>query len=393
MTKEQNVAFISCVGEVNYTRSMLLMQTVAAMGYDVIAIMPGSASGTVLKDLIQHVPLPAPTRHFWYDRGWRNTKTALGQRLRISWTLLSRLIRLRPSICIASEPDAWLLAILGKFCFGCKVVADLREVYEDRAFAFPDLLQPLLRLMLRAFMRGLSLFTDAIIHVSEERQQMYTYLAKPGTIIGNYPKLAAFMVTADNASAMDSSPEQITVIHVGALRPSYASNQLIEAMVLAVDRFPSIRFVVLGGVRGKIAHPDLFESLVACGALQCFEQVPFEEVVRWLKISHIGVSLVLPVDLAHSLAEPQKLYEYLAAGLPVVGADVSTIRSVLINHECGIVVEPTSPAAIADAIVQLAQNTHLRLRLGQNARHVAENTYNWESQVAILERLFTTLES
>ncbi|MBN1920602.1 MAG: glycosyltransferase family 4 protein [Anaerolineae bacterium] len=392
MTKKHSVAFMSCVGEVDYTRSMLLMQTVAAMGYDVIAMMPGSASGTALDDLIRHVPLPAPTRHFWYNRGWKNTLFALGQRLRIGWILFSKLVRLKPSICIGSEPDAWLLAILAKLFFGCRVVVDLREVYEDRAFAFPKLMQRSVRLLLRAFMYALSIFTDAIVHVSEERQQTYAYLAKPGIIIGNYPKLAAFPIMTTHVASTDNPPEQIIVIHVGALRPSYASNQLIEAMALAADRFPRLRFVVLGGVRGNLSYPDLLESLYARRLLQCFEQVPFDEVVRWLRVSHIGLSLVLPVDMAHSLAAPQKLYEYLAAGLPVVGADVSTIRGVLINHECGIVVEPTSSVAIADAIVRLAQNADLRLRMGQNARRAAETTFNWESQEARLEGLLTALE-
>ena len=390
--QKRSVAFISCVGTVDYTRSQLLMETILAMGIAVIAIMPGSASRTTLADLILHVPLPTPTRHFWYNRGWRNTVFALGQRFRISWLLLGKLVQIRPSVCVCSEPDAWFLAVLGKLFFGCKVVADLREVYEDRALAFPRFFRPGIRLMLRALMYGLSVLTDTIIHVSEERQAIYAYLDKSGVIIGNYPKLAAFAAAEGNQSVIDRSSEHIIAIHVGALRPSYASGQLLEAMDMATAACPDIRFVVLGGVQGSVGHANLLESLCSRGFLQFHEQVPYEEVLRWLAVSQIGISLVLPVDVAHQLAAPQKLYEYLAAGLPVVGADVSTIRRVLVGYECGIVVEPTSPSAIATAIIQIAMNTDLRLKMSQNARNAAESTFNWEIQTAKLEEIFRTLE-
>jgi glycosyltransferase involved in cell wall biosynthesis len=234
--------------------------------------------------------------------------------------------------------------------------------------------------------------TDEIIHVSKERQQVYSYLHKPGVVIGSYPELSLFPLQCINRDRVSTgeTPKQMIAIHSGALRSTYASDQLLEALILAAQSFPSLKFIVLGGIAGALKKGDLLETLKTSGILEFYEKVPFSEVVQKLQKSDIGINLVLPIDTAHLLAQPQKLYEYLAAGLPVVAADVPTIHRVLTEYNCGLLVDPHSPNEIAAAIVRLAEDANLREQMGLNARQAAEREFNWESQAS---RLCLVVES
>ncbi|MEM2001434.1 MAG: glycosyltransferase [Candidatus Methanomethylicaceae archaeon] len=374
------VCFASCVENIQNIRTTRLLRTIADYGCVVVAITPGSISNLEKDYPFVHYPLPVPSTYFWYESGLLNTLRALVYRLRNAFLLAVRLGLVKPNLIICREPDAWLVAILTKLWLRCKVVVELREVYDDRAYAFPKVLRGYISQLLRTFMRWLSRFTDEIIHVSTERQQVYCYLHKPGIVIGQYPELRLFSPPASHRK-LDSDRTIITVIHAGPLRPTYASKQLLEAMTLAIEELSSVRLVVLGGIYDKAGNvKEIVEFLKSRGILEIVEPIPFLEVVKWLYRSHIGINLVLPVDRTHYWAAPQKLYEYLAAGLPVVAADVPPIRRVVSKYACGLLVDPFSPQEIAKAIIQLAQDKDLRHRMGQNSRQAAETEFNWERE-------------
>lgn len=361
---------------------MITLETLAQCGFRVSAIAPGSLDAAKNGGRIDHHVVPTPSANFWYDAGFANTLRALWQRTKNSGFLIRRLVKVRPDIVICSELDVWLIAVSMKWLLGFKVIADLREVYDDRSLAFPRPIQTHMRGALRLAMKWLSRFTDEIIHVSPERQQVYGYLAKPGVIVASYPDIDLFRSNTDSQRVKREESEEnlVRAIHVGALRPTYASNELLDAMVIAARSCSQLRFTVLGGIAGELRNTKVLDELSASGVLDLVQQVPFSEVVRRLHESDIGINLVLPIDTAHYLAAPQKLYEYMAAGLPIVAADVPTIHRVITEADCGVLVDPSSPKDIAAALTKLTQDAELRKALGWNASQAAEREYDWKPQ-------------
>jgi glycosyltransferase involved in cell wall biosynthesis len=286
------------------------------------------------------------------------------------------------------EPDSWLLAVLLKPWLGHRVVADLRELYEDRLLAFPGWLQPMLRPLFRGIMWLVSRWTDEIMHVSEERQAEYRWLGKPGVVVVYYPDP---LVYSTATAAKPTLPAGVIALHAGPLRNSYAANQLLEAMRIARQSVPDLYLVVLGGKLQELHNETLLTEMVDEGAVILLGNVTPAEVGRYMAAADIGINLVLPVDRTHILAQPRKLYEYLLAGLPVLGANVPTIRRVLEESRCGIAVDPESPAAIAAGLVALARDPSMRLEFGRNARAAANDRYNWAAQEPVFLGIFERL--
>jgi glycosyltransferase involved in cell wall biosynthesis len=233
----------------------------------------------------------------------------------------------------------------------------------------------------------LSINTDEILHVSIERQKFYDYLQKPGLIIGSYPEVKQFK---EIPTIKDHLPRNVTIIHSGTLRPTYASDQFIEAMRIVTRIRPQARFIVLGGYVKLLKNIDILRNLQKENKLEIKQQLPFGEVLQYYKISDIGISLVLPIDNTHKLAAPQKLYEYFASGIPVIAANVPTMRNIITKNECGIIVDAESPVSIAKGIIRLIDDKYLRQKYGKNARKLIKSIYNWESQT---EKLYLLIRA
>ena len=113
-----------------------------------------------------------------------------------------------------------------------------------------------------------------------------------------------------------------------------------------------------------------------------------------LAAAHVGVA---PFDLAaHApLAlgfywSPLKIFEYMAAALPVVAPAVARIPSLVEHDREGLLYEPHARDGLADALERLT-DAGVRERLGAAARQRAVRDYSWTAHCLALDRAFTSL--
>jgi glycosyltransferase involved in cell wall biosynthesis len=368
--------------------TLLYAKTILAWGYSLIAIMPGEIPESLLSYKIHHYPIPLPTHNFDFNSSLFNILGGLFQRSRNSMIAFFYLLKAKPDICICIQPDSWLISVIGKLFLHNRVIVDLREIYEDRSSAFPVILQPIIRKLVRFTLRLLSKFTDEIIHVSKARQDHYSYLLKPGVVISPFPQLENY----PNRNSLNNNSE-VSVVHAGSLRWTYASDQFIESIPIILEQAPNVKFIVVGGITSEMKNMQLIKDLVDKAKLILIPRVSHEKVISILLQSDIGVSLVLPLDQTHILAMPRKAFEYLAAGLPIVAADVTTLRDIVASSNCGVLVDPLSPKSIADGILQLVFSQSLRKEFGRNGRQRCEIEYNWQNESKKLQNLLTSLVS
>ena len=98
------------------------------------------------------------------------------------------------------------------------------------------------------------------------------------------------------------------------------------------------------------------------------------------------VSLVLTQDtgLNNFLSAPNKLFESLHAGVPIIGVPFPEFRAIVSKYQCGLLVDQTSPQAIADAIRTIIGESGLKARMSEGALAAAEQ-FNWETEESKLQ--------
>lgn len=114
------------------------------------------------------------------------------------------------------------------------------------------------------------------------------------------------------------------------------------------------------------------------------------EIPDLLRNSKVGIVTLMPIiNYLDSL--PIKMFEYMAAGLPVIVSDFPSWRSIIEKYECGICVDPNNPKEIAQAIGYLIDNPKEAEALGQNGRKAVGEFLNWSIEEKKLFKVYQNL--
>lgn len=90
-------------------------------------------------------------------------------------------------------------------------------------------------------------------------------------------------------------------------------------------------------------------------------------------------------------ALPIKLFEYMAAGIPVVISDFPLWRQIVEDAGCGIIVDPYDEKAITEAVNRLLSDRKLAKRMGDNGRRAVREKYSWEHEADILLKAYRSI--
>ncbi|HYL40020.1 MAG TPA: glycosyltransferase, partial [Candidatus Binatus sp.] len=131
------------------------------------------------------------------------------------------------------------------------------------------------------------------------------------------------------------------------------------------------------------------------GRVHFLPAVPPEAVTAWVAGADVDVMAILPGDLNSRLSTPNKLFEAVAAGVPVVSSDLPERRRIVLGNPdgpLGALCDPADPRSIAAAIRSILEAPEAqRAAMRQRCRQAADGRWNWETEVTALTRLYAGL--
>lgn len=288
---------------------------------------------------------------------------------------------------LLSALPAWIAARLKRGRF----VYDAHELELDRA----DRLQTVgwLHAVVRFWVRFLLRRADAVICASEERADImlsdYGVRERPLPIINVTPR--AGLETGEPAvlpPGTDFPDDAVRIVYQGGLTIGRGLAVLVEALTHLP---PSHVLIVVGdgadrpAIEGRIADLGLQSRVALVG------RVPADRVPAYMALGHVGVVIYQNTCRNNYYCAPNKLYDYCAVDVPVVGSDFSGVRSVVESFGVGELFDPTDPRAIAAAIERLLADPATYAARKEAASRLREHL-NWEQQEAKLLRLYAELE-
>lgn len=252
---------------------------------------------------------------------------------------------------------------------------------------------PINRLRLKRIEQKYVPLADAVIAVTplrgQKMRQMYPSM-KNLEIVENAPKKLTELPPTGRLRAMvNADPDTIIALYQGVICPERGLEELLTAAKLT--RNPAVIFVIIGmdtwnGTLQKMALDMGLENKVLF-----LHPVPSEKLPEITVDADMGFILFRNTCLNHYYSLPNKLYEYMMAGVPIISSNFPELQRVLTTVESGITVNPDSPEAISSAVEKLAGDPAMRKRMKDNGRAAALSRYNWKPQSEILRDLYRKL--
>jgi glycosyltransferase involved in cell wall biosynthesis len=178
------------------------------------------------------------------------------------------------------------------------------------------------------------------------------------------------------------APDMRIVLYHGGLSPDRGIEQLIAALPSLP---PDVHLVFLGygpleaWIRDRAAAPERADRVHLLPA------VPPSSLIEWVASADVAAMPIQPTTLNHRLTTPNKLLEAIAAGVPVVASNLPGMAGIVEETGCGVLCDPTDPAALAAAIRSVL-DTSPDDQAARRARTLAaaRTRYSWEAQLEIL---------
>lgn len=236
--------------------------------------------------------------------------------------------------------------------------------------------------------RGLIGSADAVIVPSPSRAEVFVdrYGIAPPAVVMNCPPAGAVPDPAASPLAGVRRGGEILLVYAGGFIAGRGLENLLAATrMLRVTRLVMIGWGPLEGeLRALAKRWEMDERVTFLGA------VDPDDVIAVAAGGDVGLAPYLPVGLNNVLAAPNKLYEYLHAGLAVAASDLPDIRAIVDEHEVGELFDAADPSSIA-AAVRRATSFPDRLRKLRANAAAAAGRFTWEAQARVLLGVYEQL--
>jgi len=186
----------------------------------------------------------------------------------------------------------------------------------------------------------------------------------------------------DSRRKLDLPEKSIIYSHFGKFYDTDTIKSLILAHEKVIQRYPGAFLLLLGLPKDQL---DFVKSLTITRHVIFVHQQPYYRYPLYLGASDI---LLLPLeDHAVNRARwPLRLSDYLSAGRLIIATRLPVIEKVV--QKCGFLATPGDPKDFANRILEAIENPHLRQKMGQCARDVAEKEYSWQLLAKRLEAIY-----
>lgn len=333
-------------------------RTLAANGYLVTFVVPHEKDELRDGVRIRAVPVPKKRRERMIATAWRVYRAALEEKADLYHFHDSELI-----------PYGWLLKLSGK-----RVIYDVHEDTPKQILS-KSWIHPFLR-------RSIALVTGLLecwsAHLFDKTVVVTPAVARrfpkhKTALVQNYPILGELL----DASEEDASSTKNLIAFVGGITEIYG----VKEMVIATSLLPEEANATLV-LAGTFAPPNLEDGVSQLPGWQHTEARGWQsrrDVAKLLAQSRVGLVLYHP-EPNHIEAQPNKLFEYMSAGVPVVASDFPLWREIVDGAKCGLLVDPLNPQAIAEAIYWLLTHPDEAETMGQSGLHAVRTKYNWSTE-------------
>ena len=327
------------------------------------------------------------------NRGWLGKLATFPLFFNPFWFVaMLKFLRLQsPDMLIVRDlPLAYLAGLLGRW-LKIPVFLDMAENYPAALIAYRNpIYKPFLignSWLPRQYEKlSLKLMSHAFVVTKEsaDRLEAQGIASQKLTVVGNTPD-KQFFTSASRKAPTDpnSKPVGLNLLFVGKIDAHRGVDLLIKAVSTLLDKFPNLTLTIVGDGTERVRLQEQANSLGLGFVINFTGWVEFLKI--WDYIEKSTVCLIPHLRSEHTdTTLPNKLFDYMAMGKPVVVSNCVPMKRIVRESDCGLIFETGDVCGLRSALQTLLADPMLRAALGQNGKRAVHETYNWDVDRKVL---------
>lgn len=292
-------------------------------------------------------------------------------------------------IIIAGCPplSSAMAAIKASKKLGAKCIIDIQDLWPEtfetvlprkvaRAFFYP----------LRRYANSIYSSADALMAVSRDYARRALCICNNGQpchvhVMYLGIDLKFFDKYIKDDSLIKKKNGEFWVTYIGTIGINYDIRTVLETAELLKSLYTDIKFIIAGdgSQLARIKNIARDKNLINCRFLGFLK---FEKMVELLSFSDIGLNAVAQKS---SIAFPNKVFDYMAGGLPIINSIQGELEELLKSENIGIQYEAGNAVSLRNAILELYDNPGRRKEMGKNARRMVEERFDKNKEYPKIE--------
>ena len=299
------------------------------------------------------------------------------------WRMLFKVLSEKPKIIHFHDPELIPIGLI--LClFGKKIVYDVLEDIPKQLLHMANMSRFFASVIGRVYLGFECLakvaFSACIVVVPD---MLSRFRNSKVLLLANFPSLEEFpTIPEENQQRVPGR-----FVYAGGIGVVRGIGEMVDAIARVRDE--RARLHLLGafnnsGLEAQMRTRDGWQRVQFLGWSSR------ETVVEEMSHASAGLVLLHPTP-QYVISYPVKMFEYMAAGLPVIASDFPLWREIVEGAGCGLLVDPQDPQAIADAMQWILDHPEEAAAMGRRGRAAVEERYNWEAESEKLVALYRRL--
>lgn len=180
-------------------------------------------------------------------------------------------------------------------------------------------------------------------------------------------------------SGIHPSDHDFTIGFVGTLKPWHGVEGLLESFCHLHRDFPKARLLIVGDGPQREVIQDYINGHQLEQVVDLVGAVPTDQVAKYYELMDVGVAPY--PESEHFYFSPLKVYEYMAAGLPVIASDIGQIKEVVAQDVSGSLYSAGNIGQLTHALEFYLTHPEARQHCGAQARQIATEYHSWTKRV------------
>lgn len=294
--------------------------------------------------------------------------------LRFFRTLFFSLIKTRSKIYIADDVYTLPLCVFAAKLSGGKVYYNSRELYGFLAgLRNKNKVQKIIADVERRFIK----YADVVMTTGEMDSEFIEqeYNLSGSLVIRNLPGFVPDIIPKDLHKLLNIPNEKKIILYQGVVLEGRGINKVIDL----IGNYKNIVFVVIGDgdfrphFEQKVQELSLGEQVIFYG------RVPHEELLSFTAGADFGLALIENISKSYYYALPNKLFEYIMAGIPVISSNLPQMEKIVNDYKTGIVIDPENSEELEKLFTNINNDKIPVNEFKKNAKEAAKEL-NWENE-------------